>query len=581
MGDDTLEATLLPGCAARIDINGMPNGSGFFVTPKDVITCGHVLYEGAIQVFAVGRTHKVSSPPVLDDQSDLAWIKLDAADTAVPVALLGEVLAPGDALYAFGYPEGKNGEPALYLAEGLTKDNPPRIKFKQGQVKRGMSGSPLLNMRTGAVCGVLMTSSGLDSDLGGYGATATALLASERFRELRAKNQAAQASDPRWVGALTADQQKLSVPGPLASRREAIGLVIDVGQKPESWCVSASWLPDGQPIGAELVDLNVVRSRVARLFRAWRSHSRIRDVDQARILGEVLYRSIFPPQLAADFQRRLAEGTPVDISLHFTGDVDTDLMYLPWEQLHTPASAISRQIPLGFDPKVTLARVLTTEPESSHAPSADGLRVLLAGAPPFRDQPSPRCEDLREDILGLKNIAHLSVSDGRSPEPAMLRKDLSNGYDVLHYVGYGKFSATDDEIALSDGYGGILDVSPDDFADCVADSPPGLVVLQTCQGPGNIPADVTELALPLIRAGVHSVVVFQYPLSARDLAQKFNRTFYQLLMTGSSVRHAVQQARNEMSMSRWDLPALFEMQPGNFSLVSDQRQPGGLPEDPL
>jgi hypothetical protein len=212
MGNGTLESELLPGCSARIDVNGIARGSGFFVTAKDIITCKHVIDNTAeIEVFdQAGNGHPVDQAPIVADHSDLAWIKLETPETKVPVALLGAIADTGDTLCSFGYPEDNAGEPATFEIEGLTGDVPPRIKFKAGQVKPGMSGSPLLNRRTGAVCAVLVSTRGRQSSLGGYGIPVSTLLSLPSFHDLCSLNASAHANDPRWTNALTATQKGLS-----------------------------------------------------------------------------------------------------------------------------------------------------------------------------------------------------------------------------------------------------------------------------------------------------------------------------------------------------------------------------------
>ena len=571
-------ANCLEGCSARILINGELNGTGFFVTPKDVVTNEHVAYdsERLEVVDRSGKKHLVNA--VISDKAlDLAWIKLKTPDTAIPVALLGELFSPGDKLFSFGYPSDTSGEPVTFETEGLTGDDPPRIKFKGGQVELGASGSPLLNMRTGAVCAVLQATRGKRTDLGGYGVPISTLLARTQFLDLRALNYSAHASDPRWTNALTTDQKTLSWPRH-ASEDEATELVMDMGQHSDGWCVSATWLPDGKSFEAQLVDLNVVRSKVARLFRAWRSQQRIDDSEQARTLGEVLYRSIFPKELAKEFESRSLKGAIIDLSLHFANSVDRDLRYLPWEQLYTPDSATRNQISIGSDAKMRLARVLATDPAEPPPPVRSNLDVLLVTAPlDVVDQPLQYARDMRDDVLQLKSIAHLCVHDPEVPDLDQLQGLLSAGYDVLHYVGYGLFGAVNDKIAVAGHPGKPEYVSPQDFADCVSQQPPRLLVIQATlgpYGPEQIPGDLTELAIPLLKAGVAAVVVFQFPLSKRDPGNQFNKTFYRELMAGSTIRTAVQRARNTLVLKkyRWDLPALFERQPNSCRLVSSETQ---------
>jgi len=61
-------------------------GSGFFVTAKDVVTCRHVVDNSSeIEVFdQLGNGHPVHEAPVVADDSDLAWIKLDSASDKGP-----------------------------------------------------------------------------------------------------------------------------------------------------------------------------------------------------------------------------------------------------------------------------------------------------------------------------------------------------------------------------------------------------------------------------------------------------------------------------------------------------------------
>ncbi len=52
-------------------------------------------------------------------------------------------------------PYSVNNRPATFHCEGFTGDEPGLIKFALRQVRPGMSGAPLLNQRTGKVCGIV------------------------------------------------------------------------------------------------------------------------------------------------------------------------------------------------------------------------------------------------------------------------------------------------------------------------------------------------------------------------------------------------------------------------------------------
>ena len=73
-------------------------------------------------------------------------------------------LATGDRLWTFGFPEGRyqGGKPAKFVCEGFSRIR-PAAELQLGRVSGipigpGYSGSPVLNRRTGAVCGMLCTS---------------------------------------------------------------------------------------------------------------------------------------------------------------------------------------------------------------------------------------------------------------------------------------------------------------------------------------------------------------------------------------------------------------------------------------
>jgi HEAT repeat protein len=108
-----------------------------------------------------------------------------------------------DPLYLFGYPDQDfpNGCPVTFSCEGLTGDEPALIKFALGQVRPGISGAPLLNQRTGKVCGIVKFTRDRSFDLGG-GAIPTRVIL-EQFHQLREFQQQFHQSDHRWLNLIT------------------------------------------------------------------------------------------------------------------------------------------------------------------------------------------------------------------------------------------------------------------------------------------------------------------------------------------------------------------------------------------
>jgi Trypsin-like peptidase domain len=231
MGNGLLQSEMLPGCSARVDADGVARGTGIFVTAMEVITCRHVIDNAATVVVrdrsGVSRAaDEIRSAP---GGLDVAWISLAAPMTRTRVALLGEAAETGDELYSFGYPEGSAaGEPATFEIEGLTGDVPPRMKFKAGQVKPGMSGSPLLNMRTGAVCAILVSTRGRQSSLGGYGLPVATIFACPGFGELSDLNAAANIDDPQWAAATMASEGVLNATSEDAGHADSLTVITKV-----------------------------------------------------------------------------------------------------------------------------------------------------------------------------------------------------------------------------------------------------------------------------------------------------------------------------------------------------------------
>lgn len=102
------------------------------------------------------------------EKVDLALLKLSDSIPTHSYLGLDEAVDLGARLYSFGYTDDyPNGDSSTFEHEGFTGDNPPLIKFKAGQVRPGLSGSPLLNQRTGKICGIVKRSRDRSTDLGG------------------------------------------------------------------------------------------------------------------------------------------------------------------------------------------------------------------------------------------------------------------------------------------------------------------------------------------------------------------------------------------------------------------------------
>jgi HEAT repeat protein len=198
---------LLQQCTVKITVPG-GWGTGFFVAPGLILTCAHVVREAQEQAIAIRWQQQENWAQAVVERSrsddDLALLRVTMPMAANPPCVyLDEVVQSRDPLYLFGYPDQDfpNGCPVTVNCEGLTGDEPALIKFAMGQVRPGMSGSPLLNQRTRMICGMVKFTRDRSIDLGG-GAIPTRVIL-EQFPELRLLQQEFHGGDKRWVNLIT------------------------------------------------------------------------------------------------------------------------------------------------------------------------------------------------------------------------------------------------------------------------------------------------------------------------------------------------------------------------------------------
>lgn len=162
---------------------GARPGCGFFIAPRLVVTCAHVvgeLDEGApIDLRRwTGEGLQVLGPATiigLFPHDDIAFIST-TVDNPDYAPLSGDAQIR-DALVAVGFPKRDDRQEFTQLDasyEGSTQfqytsgRSGVEVKFKAGQVEPGFSGGPLLNLRTGRVMGVVVATRDRHTDLGGW-----------------------------------------------------------------------------------------------------------------------------------------------------------------------------------------------------------------------------------------------------------------------------------------------------------------------------------------------------------------------------------------------------------------------------
>jgi hypothetical protein len=628
VGVETITRDALPACCVRIDVGGSPAGSGFFVAPGIVVTCYHVLRLGDLSSEEAGARISVVSPTgdtyeVLDtrewsptEEDDLAILRVQPADGHALV-LLDTGLRERDELHSFGFPEEhEHGTSVPLSAERWEKDKMDRwLRIADGQVGRGMSGSPVLNLRTGAVCAILKRDRDGGRALGGCAVSVRRLfglnptLSSANFRYHMTYK-------PVWFDHLPPVEQKLLLAqrtsGPAALPDHV--LVISVDQCEDEWEVIATvqrregndtWTP-GPPLGPITVDLNSVRALVARVFRDWASRDagtdavpgvpgRVEPGEQIRLLGEILSRALLTGRIGDMFNDLIddLEHGWVEVALHFADVDDSDFrefVQLPWEHLYLPPRASRGDVYFAREPKLAFVRSLRSEPETRE-PSQGKLSLLVVAImPEHEEQPADDAAtdtEVKEIVAGLERLGTdlsecLDVKVITSPGFSGLGEEVASGsYDAVHYIGFGRFEAGRDRVALSMSAQGPSDYrDASDFASCVEGSGmPRVVVLQICRGSETVPADLAAFGPALLmKKGSQAVVASQYPVSSK-LTQKFNAALYSALAGGAPLEMAAQSARKKVwsidSEGRAFLsPAVFVRHPGGLRLTPERSETG-------
>lgn len=194
-------------------------GTGFFVAPGLLLTCAHVVKASRDRTDSVlveweGRSYTATIEQCLDTEyPDLALLKIEQKMGGHPCVYLHESVDLGDKLYCYGYTDNyRNGDSATFECEGRA-DQEKLLKLKGGEVRPGLSGAPILNLRTGGVCGLVTRTRGVDTSMGGRAVPTSTIL--RQLPALSAQQKYFLQSDNSWYRHLSPQQiQLLGLPAP-------------------------------------------------------------------------------------------------------------------------------------------------------------------------------------------------------------------------------------------------------------------------------------------------------------------------------------------------------------------------------
>lgn len=240
-------------CVVRIERGGQFNGTGFFVTPDEVLTCAHVVHGGKPLLIQTSDGATYTAEPITpllaaDDERarfypepDAALLRVIGAPAIHPCVRLdsADPAIGTDALQLTAYTVGENAPgqversgATLHLDTLFVENGCTLFKLREGQVMGGFSGGPLLNLRTGGVCALIDSSRSTATDLGGFGVPVSTIV-DLIDPELLERNAAFHANDRSW--AIAADLQ-LTAAAERAGKRELLPLLPPI--------LNLDWGPD-------------------------------------------------------------------------------------------------------------------------------------------------------------------------------------------------------------------------------------------------------------------------------------------------------------------------------------------------
>ncbi|HYV25267.1 MAG TPA: tetratricopeptide repeat-containing serine protease family protein [Pyrinomonadaceae bacterium] len=136
------------------------SGTGFFVRPGEVVTNMHVI-KGAhrVEIHTLegkGRTYPVAGALTVDDEADLALLKVDLPlDRSKPLTMTTSLPDEGEQVFVIGNPLRLEGSVSDGIVSAIREvPDLGRIIQITAPVSHGNSGSPLFNMR-GEVIGIV------------------------------------------------------------------------------------------------------------------------------------------------------------------------------------------------------------------------------------------------------------------------------------------------------------------------------------------------------------------------------------------------------------------------------------------
>lgn len=250
----------LKSCTVKLRSSNQTSwGTGYLVQPDLILTCDFVVNgaEGSsIEVdWVVQGLIETATVEVVLPDAGLTVLRIpDPLSEVAPLALDTNNAELDDSFYSYGYPDQDypNGCPVTFKHAGSARDanNLPILNLVEGQIRPGMVGAPVLNLRTGKIAGIIKFTHDRVAAVGGGAIPSTAILS--RLPQLAQTNYESSQSSSKSLQLLTycvsieALQEKVALGGDLEI---IVSLRPSVEGQSDSYSLE---IPQNESLGSEL-----------------------------------------------------------------------------------------------------------------------------------------------------------------------------------------------------------------------------------------------------------------------------------------------------------------------------------------
>lgn len=296
----------------------------------------------------------------------------------------------------------------------------------------------------------------------------------------------------------------------------------------------------------------------------------------AKEMGGRLYQTAMTPAIRRSLARAVDQAELQDaagVRVRLRLDSAPELAVLPWELMYDADPRVGRFVALAEE--TPLVRYLNLPERIRPLKVTPPVRVLVVIANPADDrypeldveaewrrlQDEALKDSIDQGLISLTRVRRGTLS-------ALQQELLEADYNVLHYIGHGRFDEQhQDGLLVFEGErGGVNEVSAERFGALLHNERQlGLAVVNACEGGRAAATDpYAGMAQTLVRMGVPAVVAMQFEISDRA-AITFARYFYWNIARGRPVDTAITHARmavfQQVSEVEWATPVLYMRAP--------------------